>query len=87
MSIRIHKPLVQRVVRWYDKYGSNLVGEKVLNNVNLSNLQNLFRVESNNPKYDCYPIKSFEQKNYIEKTFNFKLNTQAYNYYIECDAI
>jgi hypothetical protein len=46
MSIRIHKPLVQRVVRWYDKYGSNLVGEKVLNNVNLSNLQNLFRVES-----------------------------------------
>ncbi|MEH2355141.1 MULTISPECIES: hypothetical protein [unclassified Nostoc] len=87
MSITTHKPLVQRVIRWYDKHGSDFVGEKVLDNVNLSNLQNLFRIELDNPMYECYPIESFEQENYLDKTFSFKLNTEAYDYFMECDAI
>lgn len=85
--IKTQKPLVQRVVRWYAKYGSDFVGEKVLNNANLSLLQNLFRIESNDPMYECYPIESVEQKNYLEKAFSLKLNTEAYDYFVECDAI
>jgi len=87
MSIKTHKPLVQRVVRWYAKYGSDFVGENVLNNVNLANLQKIFRVESNNPMYECYPIESFEQKSYLQNKFNFNFNTEEYDYFMECDPI
>ncbi|MFN6563322.1 MAG: hypothetical protein RMY28_026495 [Nostoc sp. ChiSLP01] len=87
MSITAHKPLVQRVLRWYAKDGSDFVGEKVLHNVNLQNLQHLFRIGLDNPMYECYPIDSFEQENYVEQTFNLKLNTEAYDYFMECDAI
>ena len=87
MSISAHKPVVQRVVRWYAKCGNDFIGEKVLDNVNLSYLKKLFRVESNNPMYECYPIESFEHKNYFEKAFNLKINIELYDYFIECDAI
>ncbi|MDF2386972.1 hypothetical protein JMG10_36255 [Nostoc ellipsosporum NOK] len=87
MIITTHKPLVQRVLRWYAKDGSDFVGEKILDNVNLYNLQNLFKTELNNPMYECYPIESFDQENYLEDTLNFKLNTEKYDYFIECDAI
>ncbi|WP_333427463.1 DUF7683 domain-containing protein [Microcoleus sp. F4-D5] len=87
MSISAHKPVVQRVVRWYAKCGNDFIGEKVLDNVNLSYLKKLFRVESNNPMYECYPIEYCEHKNYLEKAFNLKINLELYDYFIECDAI
>jgi len=87
MSISAHKPVIQRVVRWYAKCGNDFIGEKVLDNVNLSYLKKLFRVESNNPMYECYPIESFEHKNYLEKAFNLKIHIELYDYFIECDAI
>ena len=37
--------------------------------------------------YECYPIESFEHKNYLEKAFNLKIHIELYDYFIECDAI
>ncbi|GCL37134.1 hypothetical protein IQ227_13245 [Anabaena aphanizomenioides LEGE 00250] len=82
-----HQPLVQRVIRWYDKYGDDFIGEKVLEDVNLSHLQSLFKVESINPMYDCYLIECTEQKKYLENTFSLEIYTDLYDYFIECDAI
>lgn len=87
MSIKTFEPKVKRVVRWYAKHGDNFVGEKVLDNVKLSNLQQLFKINSDNPMYDCYPIVSLEQKKYIEINFNIKLNTNLYEYFMECEPI
>jgi hypothetical protein len=87
MNVKTFEPNVKRVVRWYAKYGDNFVGEKVVNNVKLSYLQRLFRINSDNPMYDCYPIVSSEQKKFIEKSFNIKLHTNLYEYFMECEPI
>ncbi|HAZ46402.1 MAG TPA: hypothetical protein DCZ55_18565 [Cyanobacteria bacterium UBA11371] len=87
MNIKTFEPNVKRVIRWYSKYGDDFVGEKIINNVKLSYLQRLFKIDSDNPMYDCYPIVSLEQKNYIERNFNIRLNTNLYEYFMECEPI
>ena len=81
------KPLVNRVLRWFEKEGDDLVGEKVVNNVSLEHLQKLFKIDPENPMYDCYPVESAEQINYLRNILNFELNTQSYDYFFECDMV
>jgi hypothetical protein len=81
------KPIVNRVLRWFEKEGDNLVGEKIIDNVSLEHLQKLFEVDSENPMYDCYPVESAEQINYLQSLLNFELDTQSYDYLVECDLV
>ena len=57
----------------------------VINNISLEYLQKLFGINSENPMYDCYPVKSAEQISYLQNLLNFELDTKSYNYFIECD--
>ena len=84
-TTKVSKPVVNRVLRWFKKEGDDLVGEKTINNINLEHLQKLFEINSENPMYDCYLLKSTEQINYLQSLLNFKLDTKSYDYFIECD--
>ena len=78
---------IERVLRWYEKEGDNLVGEKIISNVNLEHLQKLLRIDLENPMYDCYCIESPEQIDYLQNLLNFELEPKSFDYFVECDAV
>ncbi|MGL6341934.1 MAG: DUF7683 domain-containing protein [Waterburya sp.] len=82
---RTLKPKIDRILRWFEKEGDDLVGEKTIDNISLELLQKLFGIDSENPMYDCYPVESAEQINYLQNLLNFELDTKSYDYFIECD--
>lgn len=91
-EIKVHsqrslKSEINRILRWFEKEGDDLVGEKFINNISLKYLQKLFGIDSENPMYDCYLVESAEQINYLQNLLNFELNTKSYNYFIECDFV
>ena len=79
------QPIVNRVLRWFEKEGDELIGEKKIDNISLEYLQKLFGIDSENPMYDCYPVESAEQINYLQNLLKFELDTKSYDYFIECD--
>ena len=81
------KPLVNRVLRWFEKEGDELIGEQKVDNINLELLHKLFGIDLDNPMYDCYPIESAEQINYLQNFLDSKLDTKSYDYFIECDLL
>lgn len=81
------EPKVQRVLRWFEKEEGNLVGEKILDNIKLEQLQQLFKISPDNPMYDCYLVETYEQIEYFQKLLNFQLDRQSYEYFVECDAV
>ena len=81
------RPKIERVLRWFEKEGDDLVGEKVIKNINLEHLQKLFKIDSGNSMYDCYSVESLEQINYLQSLLNFKLDTKSYDYLVECDLV
>ena len=83
---KISKPKIDRVLRWFEKEGDDLVGEKVITNISLESLQKLFGIDSENPMYDCYLVESAEQINYLQNILNSELDTKSYDYFIECDC-
>ena len=86
-NTRIPEQEVQRVIRWFEKDGDNLVGEKPIGDVTLSTLQKLFGISRENPMYDCYPVEFPEQTEYLQKVLNVEIDTQSYDYFLECDAM
>ncbi len=85
-AYKTSKPIVNRVLRWFEKEGDDLVGEKVITNISLEHLQKLFEIDSENPMYDCYLLESIEQINYLQNLLNSELDTKSYDYFIECDC-
>jgi hypothetical protein len=84
---RRSKPKINRVLRWFEKEGENLIGQKTIDNISLEQLQKLFGIDSQNPMYDCYLVESDEQINYLQSLLDFQLDTQSYDYLVECEAI
>ncbi|MBV9386310.1 MAG: hypothetical protein JOZ78_07770 [Chroococcidiopsidaceae cyanobacterium CP_BM_ER_R8_30] len=87
IDAKTSEPKVERVLRWFEKKESNLVGEKVLDNIKIEQLQHLFEISPDNPMYDCYPVETSEQIEYFQKLLNFQLDPQSYEYFVECDAV
>jgi hypothetical protein len=82
---RASEPKVERVLRWFEKKGNNLVGEKIITSISLEDLQKLFGISSENPMYDCYSVESSEQIDYLQNLLNFEFDTKSYEYFVECD--
>ncbi len=87
MNTRTPEPKVERLLRWFEKEGNNLVGEKFLDDVKLEHLQKIFGIHPENSMYDCYPVESSEQIEYFQKLLNCKIEPQSYEYFVECDAV
>jgi hypothetical protein len=77
----------ERVVRWFEKRGDRLLGEIRLEQENLGELQKLFDIPSDNPMYECYLIETEAQVRYFQDILRLKLDTQLYDYFLECDAM
>jgi hypothetical protein len=78
---------IERVIRWFDKTGDDLVGEAVLADVDVINLQKLFNIASDNPMFDCYLIDSDDEFNYLKQFVDLDFQPDLYDYFLECDAI
>jgi len=78
---------VARVLRWFEKGGDEPIGELQLDQVELAKLQKLFDVSQDDPMYDSYLIETSNQIRYIQKITSFVLDTQSYDYFLECEAV
>ena len=76
---------VLRVLRWYQKYGDALVGEKVLSNINLSELQRLLAEPKDNLMFECYPVAKVQAR-YLQRRLRQSFDFQSYAYFVECEA-
>ena len=77
----------ERIVRWFEKRGDRLLGEIRLEQENLGELQKLFDIPSDNPMYECYLIETEAQVRYFQDILRLKIDTQLYDYFLECDAM
>jgi hypothetical protein len=82
-----NQPKTERVVRWFEKCGDRLLGEIRLEQENVGELQMLFDIPSDNPMYECYLIETEAQVKYFQDILRLKLDTQSYDYFLECDAM
>lgn len=77
---------LNRLFRGFDKNGDALREEIELpENIELSLLQKIFGVESNNPMYDCFPITVVEAAA-IEQHLGIHIPVAQYDFFLECDA-
>jgi len=71
------------VVIWFEEGSETLVWSTPLKEATLSDLQQLFGLESDNPMYDSYPVQTLEQIRFIESRLKQPLNLDLYEYFIE----
>ena len=76
---------VIRVLRWYEKNGDALIGERLLNNINLSELQRLFDEPQDNLMFECYPVNQLQAR-YLEGRLKQSFDLHSYAYFLECNA-
>lgn len=77
---------VVRLLRWFEKDpGDRLVGEAVMLNAELEELQALFNVPSDNPMYDCWPVEP-AQAPAISALAAVPVDLSQFDYYVEADA-
>ncbi len=71
------------IVIWFEEGSETLVCSTPLTEATLSDLQQLFGLESDNPMYDSYPVQTLEQIRFIESRLEYQLNLYLYEYFIE----
>jgi hypothetical protein len=76
-------PGVVRLIEWYEKQGDRLLGEATLKDIALSDLQTLFKVSSDNPMYECYPIGSV-QVEFLQSKLDHRIDLEQSDYYLSC---
>lgn len=77
---------VVRLVRWFEKEpGRNLIGEAILPDAPLSELQALFDVPPDNPMYDCWAVGP-AQAAAIAAWAGASLELDRFDYFNEADA-
>ena len=77
---------VERLIRWYEKEGNALVGESILKGISLADLQKLLCEPADSPMFFSYELTS-EQVKYFQQYLEQDFEPNAYDYFLECDAI
>jgi hypothetical protein len=77
---------IQRFLRWFQKDGDELVGEKLISEFNYDELHKIFNINLENPMSDSYLLESSEQFNYFCEKLNLVINNDLYDYYLEVDV-
>jgi hypothetical protein len=73
-----------RSLRWYEKQGDVLVGQKILDSMSLSDLQDIFGEPKNDLMIENYQVAESEAK-YFERKLNQPIDLNAYDYFLECE--
>ena len=77
---------IVRFIRFFDRKSEKLAGEISLPALPLAPLQALFAQSADNPMYDCFEINE-SHRAYFEVLAGCKLDFEAYDYFLECDAV
>jgi hypothetical protein len=77
---------VNRLLRWYEKEGNALVGEVILKGFSLNELQQVLDEPADSPMFFSYELTA-EQIRYFQHKLEQVFDTNAYDYFLECDAI
>jgi len=77
---------VTRWLRWFDRRGEHLVGEKELTGITLEELQTMFSVSADNPMYDCFRVQA-PQVDRLARAIGDRLDMDKFEYFVEADAL
>ena len=77
---------VERLIRWYEKKGNALIGETILKILSLDDLQKILGEPVESPMFFSYELTS-EQVKYFQEYLEQDFDPNAYDYFLECDAI
>jgi hypothetical protein len=79
---------VERWVRWFQRDGEEMVGEIELRGATLSQLKQVFAPFPDDPlMYYCYPVETVEQIKLLMAWLDGEVNLEAYEYFVECNAL
>jgi len=77
---------IRRHISWYSKEDDEFIADENMLNVELSSLQKLFQVETENPMYDCWEVKEQHVKT-LQKQIKHIINIKKYDYFVEATLI
>ncbi len=77
---------VNRVIRWYEKDDNALIGETLLKGFSLEELRDIFKEPTDSPMFFSYQLTE-TQVSYFHRKLKFGFDLDAYEYFLECDAI
>jgi len=75
---------MSRVIRFFDKIDESYVGEAQLPEIPLVKLQEAFKVPTENPMYDSFPIGE-EQTRFLNHVVKIEIDLSKYDYFLEFD--
>jgi glycyl-tRNA synthetase alpha subunit len=73
-----------RSLRWYKKQGDVLVGQKILDSISLSDLQEIFGEPENDLMIENYQVTEDEAK-HLQRKLNQPIELNSYDYFLECE--
>lgn len=68
-------------LRWYKNYGSDIVGEEIIDGITLHDLQDIFDVYMNNCLFNCWQVKA-KQARLLKRLIKHKFSLNQYTYFI-----
>jgi hypothetical protein len=77
---------VNRVLRWYEKDGNALIGETVIREFSLTELQHILNEPNDSPMFFSYQLTD-EQVDCFQHKLKQVFDLSTYEYFLECDAV
>ena len=69
-------------LRWYKTYGADVVGEEIIDDITLHDLQDIFDVYINSCQFNCWHVKT-KHVRLLKKLITHKFSIRKYIYFIE----
>jgi hypothetical protein len=77
---------VTHVLAWYSKEDGSLIGDQVLDGIDMAELRSAFRPPESDPlMYDSYPV-SEGHGTFLRKAVNKPIDLKHYDYFVECEG-
>lgn len=76
---------MSHVIRYFEKSDESYVGEVNCSHINLTQLQKIFGLKSDNPMYDSFLIEGPQMK-ILSRHLNINFNSNNYDYFLEFDS-
>ncbi len=73
---------IEHKLSWYEKYGDEFIGECTLEDMSLTELQNLFEQQSDDPMIHCYPVLP-SHLDYLQKFVKHRIDLKLFDYFVE----
>jgi hypothetical protein len=79
--------MINRYMAWFEKSpGESFIGKEDLTDITLSELQRIFSVQTDNPMYDCWPVRR-KHIRLLQKHVRHLIDLTMYDYFIEAEEI